>query len=838
MLRFRFARLVTALALLLLPPSLALAQTRAGVVTNLEGSATAARSRAPQPVALKFRDDVLLNDRIVTGDGSIVRMLLGGKAVVTVRERSALTITEVPGKSTIDLDSGKIAVAVARDRMKPGELLEVKTPNAIAAVRGTVFIIEVIRATAQATPGPGGVTTNVFGFRDTVDMNYFRSGRTLAVGPNAFASGTGSQLPSFGTMTPGQAQSAASGLHVKGQSVGEGQNGAKDNAVGVTIATLGDGGGLLPPIDIGRLINDLPEKPTTELNPCNPCSAPPPPVQGFKPPGTPTGVLVFGDRAGGSTLSSDLASIGRVVSMNLTTLPADLSAFSTIWHMSAFTPLSVDEQARLASFLALGRGVHLTGERPCCEELNLSLQSLARAVVVGGSSIQIGGLGDIAGPHTFNPEARGGITTGPNALTTWTSFAPGGIAGISGANVLVSGARGIPVGAVWDSSDLVGGAGRLTLLMDSDWIFGGLGRDNPERLAVIENIQRFIDDPPAPLNLTGPLFRSTGEQLEAGRTFLQIVGYTVTGSGGDPLLWLSGSRVVTAGDLVRMSDSSVSTAGSFSRLDGGAEIIQTSVAEPLVSVRGGSLDVGTGGTGHLFDLAGRPANTQTDPETGLTLGTDRPLQPGAEAPVFEATNATVNVRGSAYRVDTALLEATAPLLNLVDGATLVTGAHAVDLVGRARVSMPNDAIAMINLNGSSLTVANGNLVNVAGGSQLSLAGSLLALSNGSTVNIVNGLLLNVTGGSSVSIGGSLVRFSGSGNLLNVTNRFAPTAMLGGVPVFGPTDSLRISGAALAGLGSAGAIRINGVALTPTTPLSSLTGSLVAVQGGSTLKVGN
>src|SRR5204862_141155 len=254
-----------------------------------------------------------------------------------------------------------------------------------------------------------------------------------------------------------------------------------------------------------------------------------------------------------------------------------------------FTPLSVDEQARLASFLALGRGVHLTGERPCCEELNLSLQSLARAVVVGGSSIQIGGLGDIAGPHTFNPEARGGITTGPNALTTWTSFAPGGIAGISGANVLVSGARGIPVGAGWDSSDLVGGAG----------------------------------------------------------------------------------------------------------------ISQTSVAEPLVSVRGGSLDVGTGGTGHLFDLAGRPANTQTDPQTGLTLGTDRPLQPGAEAPVFEATNATVNVRGSAYRVDTALLEATAPLLNLVDGATLVTGAHAVDLVGRARVSMPNDAIAMINLNGSS-----------------------------------------------------------------------------------------------------------------------------------------
>ena len=154
---------------------------------------------------------------------------------------------------------------------------------------------------------------------------------------------------------------------------------------------------------------------------------------------------------------------------------------------------------------------------------------------------------------------------------------------------------------------------------------------------------------------------------------------------------------------------------------------------------------------------------------------------------------------------------------------------------RAPNSSPNDSWRGLR---SSLTVANGNLVNVAGGSQLNLAGSLLALGNGSTVNILNGLLLNVTGGSSVSIGGSLVSFSGAGNLLNVTNRLAPTAMLGGVPVFGPTDSLRISGAALAGLGSAGAIRINGVALTPTTPLSSLTGSLLAVQGGGTLKVGN
>ena len=71
-------------------------------------------------------------------------------------------------------------------------------------------------------------------------------------------------------------------------------------------------------------------------------------------------------------------------------------------------------------------------------------------------------------------------------------------------------------------------------------------------------------------------------------------------------------------------------------------------------------------------------------------------------------------------------------------------------------------------------------------------------------------------------------------MLNVTNSIAPTALVNGIPVAGPVDSFRIGANAIAGSGT---IRINGVALTPNTPLSSLTGSLVAVQGGGTVKVG-
>ncbi|MBI2015525.1 MAG: FecR domain-containing protein [Candidatus Rokubacteria bacterium] len=135
--------LVGAIAMVV-PWTEARAEERAvGIVTTLEGAATVARASLPQPAALKFKDQVFVRDRIVTGDSAVVRILLGGKATVTARERSVLVISEGPGTSTISLSYGQIAVAVVKSRMNPGESVEIRTPNAVAAVRGTVVIAEV-----------------------------------------------------------------------------------------------------------------------------------------------------------------------------------------------------------------------------------------------------------------------------------------------------------------------------------------------------------------------------------------------------------------------------------------------------------------------------------------------------------------------------------------------------------------------------------------------------------------------------------------------------------------------------------------------------------------------
>lgn len=172
----RLSRSVPIMLLLLAAsPALASAQTAVepgrgvGVVTTLAGTATVARAALPSPQPLRFKDDVFVRDRISTAEKSIVRVLLGGKALVTVRELSALTITEEVGRSTVDLASGKIAMGVARQRMRPGEVIEIRTPNAIAAIRGTVLVVELI-----PEPGSGGApryTTKVHVLHGLVEVS-------------------------------------------------------------------------------------------------------------------------------------------------------------------------------------------------------------------------------------------------------------------------------------------------------------------------------------------------------------------------------------------------------------------------------------------------------------------------------------------------------------------------------------------------------------------------------------------------------------------------------------------------------------------------------------------
>ena len=140
------ARLIRwGLAVLVVPlwPLSAVAQSpKAGVVTALQGRAIVTRAALPEPAALRFKDDVFVRDRIGTGERSIVRILFGGKALVTVRERSELTVTEEPNRHIVSLPDGKLALNLAKTLVRPGEVVEIHTPNAIVGIRGSFVVVE------------------------------------------------------------------------------------------------------------------------------------------------------------------------------------------------------------------------------------------------------------------------------------------------------------------------------------------------------------------------------------------------------------------------------------------------------------------------------------------------------------------------------------------------------------------------------------------------------------------------------------------------------------------------------------------------------------------------
>jgi hypothetical protein len=197
-----------------------------GFVTRLDGTATLRRVNLPGDTPLKPRDPVFVADRITTGDESTARILLGGKALVTVRERTVVTIKEAAGVSTVNVGLGRMGIAVVKERMNPGELIEIRTPNAVAAIRGTVVITEVSPATSQRGATPGGFTTNITVIRGLVELHQLdatthqRQGVPVWLGPlQTIQLAGGAVLPAPKQITPESAQRLVDDMKVRTEEV-------------------------------------------------------------------------------------------------------------------------------------------------------------------------------------------------------------------------------------------------------------------------------------------------------------------------------------------------------------------------------------------------------------------------------------------------------------------------------------------------------------------------------------------------------------------------------------------------------------------------------------------
>ena len=387
---------------------------------------------------------------------------------------------------------------------------------------------------------------------------------------------------------------------------------------------------------------------------------------------------------------------------------------------------------------------------------------------------------------------------------------------------------------------------------------------------------------PSTMNLTGPLLSDIGSIFNLGRRFINVnAGSTLTSSSFQPLIQLSNSsantanslaQIIGAGSRVTLNGSLLSATGGTSnfgtnpavsndilRIDTGGQLVMTSTANPVLSFNGGTHSVGTIDTpSNLNSRLILDRGVATDATTGL--GTDQPIigpasdaLPGATNPVgtlMQASGgATLEAKGqagvgTAIRVDTALLEATLPLIKLIGTGTsdatqtiLITNGPTMD-AGISKIVSLGPVIALDN---GLISVTNGPLINLRQGTNMSVSGDLLSLTNGSRINVVNGPLILVTGSaptgttpsvSTLNVSGALANFGGTGgNQIIVNNNIAPTITLSGIPVSNAGGGGTISITNPIKNPGLGSILVNPGSGLPGSVIQTTNGGRVTISGG-------
>jgi hypothetical protein len=747
--RWTWLVVVAAMSAMALPPPVTAQTSEAvGVVTTMDGRANVARPALTVPLALKFKDDVFGRDRISTQESSLVRVLLGGKAILTVRELSQVTISEEPGRAVVTLPDGKVVLAVAKQRLRPGESIEIRTPNAVAAVRGSSMAVTHVAASADTIAICGsGDCTYQFGTGPTNVLPPGQAGKNAQIVPASPAEMT----EAFNV------RAAASHNEPDGTVTDAIMNAQMNTATGVAYFANGvappnfalgtntvNPPGTLPPAPNNATSGGLP-------GPGNP---PPPPPKagavekivngGFESNSLPPDWSLAG--AGG--IITNLGSITPPEGQRMALIHTAAGALSVAANPNLFPspPTSVTQGSRLTqSFNVTGGSLFtirvnynfVTNEFP-----SQSVDDVFRVRVTdpSGATSQLAFESRLTSVFQTSSEVA-------NALG-FTTLGPSQNHGTTGFKL---------VNAQW-VPEL---SGTATLSFDvfdrGDTIFDS---------AALIDAASVAQDPPL-------FFLRRGDVLSRTQTdpLLRLIA---TNEAFDSLLVVCcEARATLAGPLLHATDSNLTVPWSLlAVLQGG--VVTTSSTDPLARLDGGSHSFGSAGV-PMFDLYGMSASV--DPETGLTLGTHRPLQHAGS--LLETSRATVNAP-QAVRIDTALLDATAPLLALRNGSKLTTATDAVQLSYQAKVTSLG---SLVKLDRSTMVVASGAALNIAGGSLLRVTGDLFSLTNGSTLSVLRGPLVSLTAGSIMNVTGALIGFGGTGgNLVSVANSLCPCTTIGGLPI--------------------------------------------------------
>jgi hypothetical protein len=670
--------LAGSLVALLAVPSAGFAQdTKAGVVTTLEGNVTARRIALPSPVPLKVKDGVFFQDTVSTGDKALVRILLGGKAVVTIRELSVLTITEVPGQSTIDLESGKFGLAVAREKMRPGEAIRIRTPNAIAAVHGTVVVTEVSRKGAQLGGSAPAVTTKLYVLSGNIMAQQIDAttkqpiGTGVSIGALQAYSGAGSAPPQVTPIPPEQVSQVTSGLQPTGPKGGSdaAQEQVKAQAVETALALFGALTGTGPGTTMAAIVAP---KPTIVQTPAPTLSTAP-----LIPP--------FAEALESQANQASAPEVNPLSGNLLVPAGTSLKTFTGTTVLTTTDPvltLTGNSVTQLGTndLISVGPGASLTMAGPMANVID-------SVISTGGAFLGI----DAAS-----------ITS--STLLPFIAFDPVFVAAGASIVQIEQGTLNLAGSLFTDTGGTLTLGGSLLQINDASLATTGTAPLIDLSGTTVTSSGSFVDvsgltqgSAPTSLSLAGPLLASTNSAITTGSDLLQIAeGASVSSTTLNPFMSLTSSSVTAAFNVFNLATNTSSAVislagslveatgttfnaqdGSFLRMRDGVSLTQKG-SSPLLKLT----DVTGHSAANFMQLtSGAPASPQLSLEGQFLL---------AKNAVLTSGDPTKNTHSFVFIGDSATVTSSSPSAFLsLEGSTLDTAGNILTLARSKSVTSPS-----------------------------------------------------------------------------------------------------------------------------------------------------
>lgn len=128
--RIVFAVLAAAL------PAVALAKD--AVLVKVSGPVSVLAAGGSRFVAAKGGEELIYGDAIRVGKGGIAHLTMSDRGAVLLRDETYLTLQGSNDKTLLRFRFGEFLIGLSK-KLGPGQSFKVRTPAAVAAVRGTLF---------------------------------------------------------------------------------------------------------------------------------------------------------------------------------------------------------------------------------------------------------------------------------------------------------------------------------------------------------------------------------------------------------------------------------------------------------------------------------------------------------------------------------------------------------------------------------------------------------------------------------------------------------------------------------------------------------------------------